>query len=177
MSKHVLILSSSPRAAGNSEALCTALAHGVRSVGNTATILDVAKLHIAPCDGCEYCYRHSNQCVYQDDMELVWDHMDRADVLIFASPIYFYNFSAQLMLVIDRLYSRYQAMHPRECALLLTCADGKSSLRAAKLCYQQIANSCKLINRGIIAATNVWEQGDIAQNPALDEAFHLGECL
>lgn len=177
MSKHVLILSSSPRAAGNSEALCKALARGTRSAGNTVTILDVSKLHIAPCDGCEYCYHHSNQCIYHDDMELVWEHIDRADVLIFSSPIYFYNFSAQLMLVIDRLYARYQTMRSRECALLLTCADGKSSLRAAKLCYHQIVSSCKLIDRGIIAATNVWECGDIAQNPALDEAFHLGASL
>lgn len=177
MGKHVLILSSSPRPNGNSRALCASLLQGALSAGHTAEILDVAALQIHPCGGCEYCYLHSNQCVIRDDMDLVWEKIDCSDVLVFASPIYFFHFSAQLKLVIDRLYARYRTMHPTESALLLTAADGESVMKAAKLTYQKIVKCCGLTDRGMVLAPHVWEAGDIQEHPALGEAYQLGASL
>lgn len=177
MGKHILILSSSPRPNGNSRALCTALMQGALSVGHTAELLNVAALQIHPCDGCEYCYQHSNQCVIRDDMDLVWEKIDQSDVLVFASPIYFFHFSAQLKVVIDRLYARYRTMHPTESVLLLTSADRESVMKPAKLTYQKIVACCRLKDRGMVLASRVWEVGDIQEHPALAQAYRLGASL
>jgi multimeric flavodoxin WrbA len=177
MKKNILILSSSPRVGGNSQTLCHALADGARSTGNDVTILDVSRLYISPCRGCEYCYHHDRECCQHDDMDQVWEYLNQADVLVLASPVYFYNFSAQLKLVIDRLYARNSCLHPRECALLLTCAGGRGAAKAPRICYQQIAESLKLHDRGIITASDVWEEGDIQEHSALQEAYQLGASL
>lgn len=175
--KNVLILSSSPRPDGNSRALCDALAEGARFAGHDAHVLDVAQLSIRPCLGCNYCYNHSNACAIHDDMDLVWAEIDKADILVFASPIYFFNVSAQLKLVIDRLYARYRTMHPTESALLLTSADSESVTRPVRMAYQKMVECCSFTDRGVICASRVWETGDIQNHPALKTAFDLGSSF
>lgn len=176
MAKQVLILSSSPRQNSNSRVLCAQLAEGARSAGNTATILDVAELHISPCNGCEKCYQDS-RCAIRDDMDTVWEHINQADVLVFASPIYFYNISAQLKLVIDRLYARYRSMRPTEAALLLTCADGESAAKPARLAYYKMVESCHLTNRGVVIGSRLWGNDDLEGHSALSAAYRLGAGL
>lgn len=175
--KNILILSSSPRLEGNSRVLCQALSSGAAAVGHETKILDVAHMRIHPCTGCQYCYQHSNQCIIHDDMDLIWKQIDWADVIVFASPIYFFNVSAQLKLVIDRLYSRYSTMHPNESVLLLSSADSASVIQPVCLAYQKMAACCHLKDRGVVCASHVWEPGDIQEHPALRQAYDLGCTL
>lgn len=177
VSKNILILSSSPRLEGNSRALCQALSNGAVAAGHQTQILDVARMRIRPCSGCQYCYQHSNQCLIHDDMDLIWKHIDWADVIVFASPIYFFNISAQLKLVIDRLYARYSTMHPSESVLLLSSADCESVAQPVYFAYQKMVDCCHLKDRGVVCASHVWEPGDIQEHPALRQAYDLGSIL
>lgn len=177
VSKNILILSSSPRPEGNSRALCAALMEGAQAAGSAVTLLDVSAMDIHPCVGCNYCYCHSNECRIHDEMDIVWEAIDRADVIVFASPIYFFNVTAQLKLVIDRLYARYSTMHPTECVLLLSSADSESVSRPVRMAYQKMAECCHLTDRGVVCAARVWEIGDIREHPALTVAYELGQNL
>lgn len=178
MSRTVLILSSSPRIGGNSDLLCDSLASGVEAVGNKAIKLHVAKMKIAPCLACEHCHEKSDGiCVIKDDMEQIWEAMEQADALVLASPIYFFDCSAQLKLVIDRLYARYEQMHIQTGALLLTCGADENVAESAKIMYRKVADCCGFENKGIICATDVWAAGEIKERTVLRDAYNLGKEL
>ena len=178
MSRSILILSSSPRPGGNSDMLCDALADGVRAAGNSAEKLRVAQMKIAPCLGCEYCHeKGEGTCVQRDDMDQIWVAIQGADAIVFASPIYFFGLSAQLKLVIDRLYARYEEMEVENGALLLTCASGESVTESAKILYRKLADCCGFADKGIVCATGVWATGEVEEKNALQEAYNLGKAL
>lgn len=178
MSRTVLILSSSPRIGGNSDQLCDSLASGVQAAGNTPITLHVAHMNIAPCKACEYCHEKGNgDCIIKDDMEQVWDAMEHADSIVFASPIYFFDCSAQLKVVIDRLYARYEKLNVQTGALLLTCAADEDVAESAKIMYRKIAACYGFQDKGIICATDVWGAGEIAEKSVLREAYNLGKTL
>ena len=178
MSRTILILSSSPRPGGNSDLLCDALAKGVEAAGNTAVKLRVAQMKIAPCLGCEYCHeKGAGICVQRDDMDQVWEAIEQADAVVFASPVYFFGFSAQLKLVIDRLYARYEQLHLQSGALLLTCASDESVTESAKVMYRQLADYYGFENKGILCATGVWAAGEVKETNVRQDAYELGKKL
>ena len=178
MSRTVLILSSSPRIGGNSDLLCDSLAAGVESVGNKAVKLHVAQMKIAPCRACEYCHENSDGvCVIRDDMDQIWAALDQADAVVFASPIYFFDCSAQLKLVIDRLYARYEQMQVENSALLLTCGAEEDVAESAMILYRKLAACCGFQDKGILCATDVWAAGEIQEKNVLQDAYNLGKIL
>ena len=107
MNKKVLILSGSPRKGGNSDLLCGEFARGAREGGNEVEIIRVAAKKIAPCSGCYYCRAYNGECAHKDDMAEVLQKMIDADVIVMASPVYFYSIDAQLKAVIDRTVARW----------------------------------------------------------------------
>ena len=105
--KNVLILSGSPRKGGNSDLLCDEFMRGAKESGNNVTKINVASKKIAPCHACYFCGEHGGECVYKDDMAEILQAMIDADVLVLASPVYFYSIDAQLKAVIDRTVARW----------------------------------------------------------------------
>ncbi len=103
MSKKVLILSGSPRKGGNSDLLCDEFMRGAIDVGNTVAKVRVAEKKIAPCLGCYYCAKNGGKCVQPDDMAELLQKMIDADVLVLASPVYFYSICAQLKAVAEEI--------------------------------------------------------------------------
>ena len=89
--KNVLILSGSPRKGGNSDLLCDEFMRGAKESGNNVTKINVASKKIAPCHACYFCGEHGGECVYKDDMAEILQAMIDADVLVLASPVYFYS--------------------------------------------------------------------------------------
>lgn len=178
MSRTVLILSSSPRIGGNSDLLCDSLASGVEAAGNKSIRLHVAHMKIAPCKACEYCHEKSDGiCVIRDDMEQVWAALEQADAVVFASPIYFFDCSAQLKLVIDRLYARYEQLQVENSAMLLTCGADEDVAESAKTMYRKLAACCGFQDKGVICATDVWAAGEIQEKSVLRDAYLLGKTL
>ena len=114
MSKRVLILSGSPRNGGNSDILCDEFMKGAKDAGNDVEKIRVASKKIAPCTGCYYCSDHGGECVFKDDMAEVLQKMIDADVLVLASPVYFYSVCAQLKAVIDRTVARWLEVKNKE---------------------------------------------------------------
>jgi len=104
MSKNLLIFKGSPREKGNSSVLADQVAEGARQAGAQVESIFLHDLSIHPCDGCDFCLE-TGACVIKDDMQPIYPKMLAADALVLASPIYWFNYSAQLKTCIDRWYA------------------------------------------------------------------------
>ena len=104
--KHVLILSASPRKNGNSDTLCDRFAQGASESGHKVEKIFLASKDIGYCRGCGVC-NSTHKCVQKDDMSEILDKMVTADVIVLATPVYFYTMDGQMKTFIDRTVPRY----------------------------------------------------------------------
>lgn len=176
MSKNVLILSGSPRKGGNSDLLCDAFMRGAQEAGNDVEKIRVAEKKIGYCSACYYCRDHDGICAKKDDMAKLLQKMIDADVLVLASPVYFYSIDAQLKTVIDRTVARWTEVKDKEFYYIVTCADGeKEAAERTVECFRGYADCVEgAVERGVIYGTGVYQKGEISQNRALDEAYQMG---
>lgn len=101
MNKKVVILSTSPRKNSNSEALSEAFAKGALEAGNDVEIIRIREKTFGFCRGCFACQK-TGKCILKDDMAEIVPKMEQADVLVFATPIYYYEMSGQMKTLLDR---------------------------------------------------------------------------
>ena len=113
MSKNILILSGSPRKGGNSDLLCDEFMRGAREAGHRVKKIRVAEKKIGYCSGCYHCEKSGGVCAKKDDMADILQKIIDADVLVLASPVYFYSIDAQLKALIDRTRTRSSTTSPR----------------------------------------------------------------
>ena len=106
MSKNILILNGSPRSKGNTAMLCEAFSAGAQSAGHQVTRFDLHKLDIHGCLGCVKGGKDpASPCVQKDDMGLIYPVYREADLVVLASPMYYWGFSGQLKTAFDRLFA------------------------------------------------------------------------
>ena len=143
MSKHVLIISASPRKGGNSDTLCSQFGKGAQEAGNQVEKLQLAELHIDYCSACYAC-KKLGHCVKQDDMPMVIDKMKSSDVIVLATLVYFYTMNAQLKTMIDRTLGGAQTpgLENKEFYLIATAADGKGEWSAPSTLSGAIWSVC-----------------------------------
>lgn len=127
MNKKVLILAGSPRKGGNSDALCTEFTKGAEENGNQVEKVYVQDLKIGGCRACYSC-RKSRVCVQKDDMTTLLDKMVKADVIVLATPVYFYSMDGQMKMMIDRTLPRYTEIANKDFYFIATAAAGKSAM-------------------------------------------------
>ena len=175
--KKVLILSGSPRKDGNSDILCDQFAKGAKEAGNRVEVVRVADRKIAPCRACYYCCSHNGECVIKDDMADVLQKMIDADVLVLASPVYFYSIDAQLKAVIDRTVARWLEVKNKEFYYIVTCADTERESAGRTIeCFRGYADCVEGAKEmGIIYGTGVYEKGKIKNTPAYVQAYEAGK--
>lgn len=178
MSK-ITILVGSERKGGNTAMLVEAFADGAKQ-NNNVKIISVSDYKVNACKGCESCSVNSkNQCCQQDDMQKIYSEMLTTDVLVIASPVYFYGISAQLKAIVDRMHTPMRNRFGiKKLALLLVAgADFSTVFDPIILQYKMILNYFKLDDAGMILVNDVRDFGKISDNPALKEAFNLGRSL
>ena len=116
----ILVLNGSPRPRGNTAALVDAFAEGAREAGHAVEVLDVARMDIAGCRGCEFCHtKGDGACAIHDDMERIYARWNEVDLLVLASPVYYGSFSAQLHAAIHRTYALDKPKRVSKMALIL----------------------------------------------------------
>ena len=98
---NIVVLSGSPRKGANTDTMVEAFAETAREVGHTVEVIRVASKKIAGCLGCQYCFAHEGACVQKDDMADVIESLKDADMVVFASPIYWFDITAQEKAAID----------------------------------------------------------------------------
>ena len=173
---NIVILIGSMRKGGNTDLLARRFAEGAAE-HNNVEIIPVSDYKVAPCIGCNTCFtREGNACFNHDDMDGIYEKLRRADILVIASPVYFYGISAELKAIIDRLHTPMRnSFAIRKLALLLVGAASLPNLfDPILLQYQMILDFFHLQDCGKVLVSGVKEKGDIIGHPALDEAHQLG---
>lgn len=178
MSKNVLILSSSPRKGGNSDLICDSFLQGAIESGNDAEKIFLKEKKICYCQGCGICY-NQQPCTQKDDMPIILEKMMNADVIVMASPVYFYSIAAQMKTVIDRCCSKYTDLKNKDFYFIMTSADAEKSCMERTLeCFRGFTDCLNNAQeKGVLYATGVWQIGDIKRTQLLQQAYNMGKAV
>jgi len=178
MGKKVLILSSSPRKRGNSNALCDRFMEGASEAHHQVEKVMLAEKKINYCTGCYAC-RSNGKCPQKDDMAQILDSMVAADVIVMATPVYFYTMCAQMKTVIDRTVARYTKIAGKEFYFIATQAD--SNQAAMERTFEGFRGFTACLpgakEKGVVYGAGAWEAGDILASHAMTEAYEMGKSL
>lgn len=174
MSKKVLILSGSPRKNGNSDILCDEFMKGAIKAGNEVEKIRVAEKNIGYCRACYAC--KTGACVMKDDMAEVLQKMIDADVIVLASPVYFYSIDAQLKTLIDRTVARWLEVKDKEFYYIVTAADSEEAAAETTIaCFRGYADCVEGAKEmGIIYGMGVYNKGEVKDTKAMREAYEMG---
>ena len=146
----IAILNGSPRKE-NTEAMVNAFAEGAREAGHEVEILHVGRMNIAGCKGCEYCHtKGEGKCVQKDDMEQVIPAYIDSDMIVFASPVYYFGLTAQMNAAIQRVYCIGKPVKAKKAALLLSSGSPDTG-RGAVTSYQDMLSFMGIENAGVCA--------------------------
>lgn len=179
MSKKVLIISTSLRKGSNSEALAKEFEKGAKKAGHNVEMVYLQDKTINFCTGCLTC-QETKRCVIRDDAAAIIQKMLTAEVIAFATPIYFYEMSGQMKTMLDRSNPLFPADYAfRDIYLLATAAEEEESAmdRAVKGLTGWIDCFAKTNLKAVVRGNGVTDAGDIQGNPALREAYKLGKTL
>lgn len=177
MSKKVLIISTSPRKNGNSETLADAFIKGASEAGNTAEKINLYDKTVGFCKGCLVCQK-TGHCVIHDDADVIAQKMLTADVLVFATPIYYYEMSGQMKTMLDRsnpLYSSDYAF--RDVYFLSAAAENEEDVPKRAISGLEGWIECfpKAHLAGTVFAGGVNGVGEIKGHPALEQDYEMGK--
>jgi multimeric flavodoxin WrbA len=177
MIKKVLVLSASPRKGGNSDSLCDQFMLGTKEAGNQVEKIFLRDKKINHCIGCGTCKGNGGNCVQKDDMAEVLDKMIAADVIVMATPVYFYTMNGQMKTLIDRTYSGYTEISNKEMYFIVTAADSRKQAMERTLEGFRGFTSCLsgAREKGVIYGTGAWNMGDIKGSKAMTQAYEMGK--
>lgn len=175
----VLVLSASPRKGGNSDLLCDQFILGARDAGNQAEKIFLQDKNIHFCLGCMDCQSNGGVCAQKDDMAEILEKMVRADVLVMATPIYFYNMDAQLKTLIDRICPQYTRISKKKAYLIATSDDSRKEAMDVAVAGFRAFLSCldNVEEAGVIYGTGVRDVGDVKGKPAMAIAYKMGKAV
>ena len=179
MVKKVLIISSSPRKGGNSDTLADEFMKGAKESGNIVEKISLREKKINYCTGCGVC-TSGKSCPQKDDVPEILEKMVNADVIVLATPVYFYTMCGQLKTLIDRCCSRYTEMENKEFYFIVSAADTEKQsmnriieeLKGFTICLNNAEE------KGVIYGLGAWQIGDIKKNSkVMKEAFDMGKSI
>lgn len=177
MNKKVLILSGSPRKGGNSDLLCDEFMRGALEAGNQAEKIFLREKQVAPCNACYFCTQSGGTCAIRDDMAQILDKMQAADVIVMASPVYFYSIDAQMKAVIDRCVARWTNLPDKEFYYIMTAAEDSAAVMDCTLeCFRGFA-ACldRAKEMGVIEGKGVYEAGAVRATRYMRQAYEMGK--
>jgi multimeric flavodoxin WrbA len=183
----ILIINGSPRKNGNCAFLIQSLVKGVKENGGSFEIINLQELKIAPCNACDACRKNKTRsCTVKDDMVPLYAKVAQADAIVFATPTYWFNLSAQTKLFIDRLYAveneKVYALTGKKVGIILTYADADVFVSGGVNALRSFQDICSYIDAPLVGIVHASAEkaGEIRNNTdKLQEAFELGKkmCL
>jgi multimeric flavodoxin WrbA len=175
MGKNIVILSGSPRKGATTDRLVDAFIEGAEGAGNSVACFRVADMKIGGCLGCRCCFANGGVCVQKDDMPSILDALRKAEVLVLASPVYYFGFTAQLKSAVDRTFALLKEGVPvKRAALLMTCGAGEGAAASSVSMFRQISALQKWEEAGIVTAPHLHEPEEIVGRGELEQARLLG---
>jgi multimeric flavodoxin WrbA len=174
----VLAISASPRKGGNSDVLCDQFLKGAEENGHQTEKINLADKNISPCIACYGCAK-TKTCVKKDDMAEILQKIIDADVIVLSTPVYFYSMNAQMKIMIDRCYARFQEIKDKDFYFVVTSADPQHSASDETIAglrgYLRCLSNSK--EKGIIYGTGTWDKGDVFRHPSFEQSYEMGKNI
>ena len=190
--KKILVVLGGGRPNGNTKQLADAFIKGAAEAGHQTELISLNKLHVNGCTGCNAC-RYGKPCVQKDDFNSLIPKIKEADLIVFASPLYFWTISSKIKAFIERFYcmaekdehpplGRYEKYPVRDCALLMTSADHFFWTFEQAVSYYQftLVNYIGFHDKGMLLAGGCGDTNgkpQISQTDYLEQAFTFGRCI
>lgn len=183
--KNILVVRGGGRANGNTAQLVAAFARGAADAGHAVEVVSLDEVQVNGCLGCNAC-RYGKPCVQKDGFNALAPKIRAADLLVFASPLYFWTLSSKLKAFIERFYclaeedpnppwGRYERYPVKASALLMTSADDFfwTFEQAARYYQLAIVNYIGFEDKGMLLAGGC---GDTNGRPRIGETTHLDDA-
>ncbi|MBR1921342.1 MAG: flavodoxin family protein [Kiritimatiellae bacterium] len=184
MARKILILNGGPRLAGNTMELVKAFTRGAEGAGCEVVRFDLDRMDVHGCKGCLCGGKDPDSpCVQKDDMAKVYPAYRAADVVVFASPMYYWGVTGQLKVAIDRLFAVTESdpnwATPKKAVVLLMASEGAGAENAKPVLdyYRALAGFLGWRDLGHVVAGGNLRLGDIAGKAEIDEARALGASV
>ena len=181
MKKKICILNGSPRLNGNTKALVNSFTKGAEAAGHEVICFDLQKMNIKGCLGCCMGGKNADSpCVQKDDMQKIYPVYKEADILVLASPMYYWGVSGQLKCAFDRLFAvaelspNYENPH-KDCVLLMA-AEGHG-FEDVTLYFDHLMEHLRWKNLGHVLAGGNMNVGDIKGKTEIQAAYDLGKSI
>ncbi|MCR4949890.1 MAG: flavodoxin family protein [Solobacterium sp.] len=179
--KNVLIISASPAKDGNTDLLSAQFKRGAEEAGHRTEQVFLRQKKIGYCHACNYCKRPETAgvCAIKDDMAELMEQLRAADVIVLATPVYYYNVNARMKTFIDRTYADFMNLKNNEFYYILASADPSTEsidaavngLRGFTVCLDNA------MEKGIIYGVNAGAHGSVRDAKAMNEAYELGKGI
>ncbi len=152
---HILVVVGSGVKSGNTAKLAQAFVEGAKEAGHQTDYIFLGEKRIEGCRGCGACQKGNKGCAVKDDMQELYPLLEESDMVVLASPLYFWTISGRLKSFVDRFYalSEKDRYPHKETALLMTAGDeGEETFRQAVHYYRVLADALKWADRGMYLA-------------------------
>lgn len=176
---NITVITGSPHRKGTSALLADKFIDGAKESGHSVFRFDAAFETLHPCLACDHC-GSIGTCIHQDGMEKLIPHLKEADMVVFATPLYYFGMSAQLKTVIDRFYSiNYELMGSRKKAVLLATAydDKEWTFTALEIHYETVVKYLEWENAGMLLAGGCGDRSAIENSSYPQKAYELGKNI
>ena len=185
--KHVVVLLGSPRKKGNSAVLAGQIIYGAESVGAKVETVYLNGLNIKPCQGCYACKKkNSTGCAVDDDMQALYSKLVESDAWIIASPVYWFNMSAQIKIFMDRCFALWNEdpqinrMYKKRIAIAMSYGDSDPFNSGCVNALRSFQDAYRYVGARIVGMVygSADQPGEIASNAELmAQAEEIGKKL
>lgn len=175
----IIVLEGSPNKNGSTHILADCFRQGAEGAGHTVEMVDVAHAKIHPCTGCIHC-GYEGPCVQKDDVEDIRRKILDADMLVFATPLYYYGMSAQLKTMVDRFCafnSSIQRKHMKSALLAVAWNSDSWTFDALEAHYKTLVRYLNLTDMGMILGKGCGTPSMTEHSSYTQRAYELGNCL
>lgn len=175
----IVVLTGSPRKNGNSAYLAEQFIKGAEEKGHEVFRFDCAFKQVEPCRACNRCGM-DGPCIFNDDFQELRPRLIEADMVVFATPMYYFSISAQMKRVIDRFYAingQIKGAH-KKAAFLMTYADtARKEAEPMLVHYHTLMDYLGWTSVGEVVAAGVWTAGSVRNTDYPQQAYRLGRSL
>ena len=176
---NIVILQGSPNLKGSTGILAEKFTMGAEEAGHKVKRLDLSKMNIKPCTGCVAC-GYEGPCVQKDDNEILKKEILGADMIVFATPLYYYGMSAQLKIAVDRFCSYNSSLHAKHMrsALLAVAWNADDwTFDALSAHYKTLVRYCNFSDQGMVLGYGCGTPGMTKRSRAVRDAYELGKQI
>ena len=181
MGKKIIILNGSPRKNGNTATLTAEFTKGTREAGNDVTEFFLGEMNIHGCMGCFGGGKDpENPCAQKDDMDIIYPAYKEADIVVLATPLYYWTISGQLKTAFDRLFAVAECdpncRNPKKESVLIMAAEGHG-FEESEYWYDRLEKHLGWKSLGKVLCGGVMAVGDIEGKKELKDAYDLGKSI